>query len=222
MKNETKIFIDFCLQNFEIKEANIPNKYNSLPVCILDDIFSLRAKYETMTLKVVQRFANYFLKGDLSASGYRLEDFIRDIDSLGSKKISFEILKNMQMISNRQKLDVCYEIARKLILLDIHDIEGFRNYHSDEILEIVLRSVKGVGDAAVNYLFMLAGDENRVKPDVHIHRSLFDALGYEVSNEECQIIFREAANELKKQYPFVTPAKLDNIVWKHYSGAKFY
>ena len=58
--------------------------------------------------------------------------------------------------------------------------------------------MKGISDAGVNYLFMPAGDPNRVKPDVHIHQSIVDACGRDVSNEECQALFTEAVELLNK------------------------
>ena len=50
--------------------------------------------------------------------------------------------------------------------------DDFRYFEKETLLEIVLRSVKGMGDAGVNYMFMMAGDPNRCKPDVHIHRCI--------------------------------------------------
>lgn len=38
------------------------------------------------------------------------------------------------------------------------DIEDLQKFKTQEILEIVIRAVNGLGDAGVNYLFMLAGD----------------------------------------------------------------
>lgn len=102
--------------------------------------------------------------------------------------------------------------------LRIETIKDFRNFESQELLEIVIRSVKGIGDAGANYLFMLAGDPNRCKPDVHIHRSIKDAFGFDVSNDDCQIIFSQAVDLLKSKYPNLTVRLLDNIVWEKYSG----
>ena len=65
---------------------------------------------------------------------------------------------------------------------------------------------------------MLAGDPNRCKPDVHIHRSIKDAFGFDVSNDDCQIIFSQAVDLLKSKYPNLTVRLLDNIVWEKYSG----
>ena len=94
----------------------------------------------------------------------------------------------------------------------------FKNFEKEELLEIVLRSVKGMGDAGINYLFMLAGNPNKCKPDVHIHHCIRDALGVDVSNEECQNIFSEAIVLLNKDYPKLTIRDLDNIIWNEYQS----
>ena len=80
----------------------------------------------------------------------------------------------------------------------------------------LLRSVKGIGDAATNYLFMLTGDSSRIKPDVHIHHCIRDAIGYDVSNEKCQQLFEEAVKILLPEHPRLTVAALDGLVWNKY------
>ena len=82
----------------------------------------------------------------------------------------------------------------------------------------MIRSVKGIGDAGLHYLFMLAGDQDRCKPDVHIHHCIRDACGADVSNEECQTLLRGAVSLLKPQFPHLTIARLDSIIWQKYQS----
>ena len=106
-----------------------------------------------------------------------------------------------------------------LKLLQIETLEDFQQYESPELLEVVVRAVKGISDAGVNYLFMPAGVPNRVKPDVHIHHSIVDACGRDVSNERCQALFTEAVELLKPKHEGLTVAALDNTIWRFYSKA---
>ena len=109
-------------------------------------------------------------------------------------------------------------------LLNMDTFDDFRNFEKEALLEIVLRSVRGMGDAGVNYMFMMAGDPNRCKPDVHIHCCIKNALGTDVSNNECQILFREAVKKLKDSgYHDLTVRNLDSVIWNKYqkSGAIF-
>ena len=74
--------------------------------------------------------------------------------------------------------------------------------------------MKGLGDARTNYLFMLAGDPDRCKPDVHIHRCVQDACGRDTRSEECQLLFAETVERLRPEYPHLTVRGLDGIIWK--------
>ena len=114
------------------------------------------------------------------------------------------------------KEEVCYQLARYLRDLHIETIEDFQHFESQEILEIVIRAVNGLGDAGVNYLFMLAGDPNRCKPDVHIHHCIRDACGHDISNEDCQTLFTDAVTILHTQHPNLTVRGLDGIIWRAY------
>ena len=96
-------------------------------------------------------------------------------------------------------------------------MDDFASYDEPNFLEHSLRYVKGVGNAAVDYLFMMAGDNNRVKPDVHIHRCIKDSIGYDVSDAQCQVLFREVSNEIIEDRSYATPRYLDGIVWQYYS-----
>lgn len=73
-----------------------------------------------------------------------------------------------------------------------------------------------MGTAGLNYLFMLAGDPNRCKPDVHIHHCIRDACGRDVSDNECQILLTDAVAVLRNDYPYLTVVLLDSIIWQKY------
>ena len=211
-------FASFCEKQFDLN-SKIGYHYESMSICILDCVFSLRAKYESMTVPVVERYAKAYMENNRHAGGDTVSMLISNINAAGgAEAFADKILRNRQRTGGLLKSEVCYKLATYLKALRIETIEDFRNFESQELLEIVIRSVKGIGDAGVNYLFMLAGDPNRCKPDVHIHRSIKDAFGFDVSNDDCQIIFSQAVDLLKSKYPNLTVRLLDNIVWEKYSG----
>lgn len=112
---------------------------------------------------------------------------------------------------------ICNPVLQRHELLNMDTFDDFRNFEKEALLEIVLRSVRGMGDAGVNYMFMMAGDPNRCKPDVHIHRCIKNALGTDVPNNECQILFRETVKKLKDSgYPDLTVRNLDSVIWNKY------
>ncbi len=212
-------FVLFCKENIKITDSNI--QYQSLPICIIDCVYSLRTKYNSVTIPIVHRYAKKFLGADISNSDDTISNFIDHLNAVGLSHFADKIVCNHQVLGGKAKIpkeNVCLKIATYLKCLNIETLDDFRNYAYPELLEIVLRGVKGLGDAGVNYLFMLAGDKNRCKPDVHIHRSIKDACGCDVSNIECQLIYTEAVSILKNDYPNLTVRDLDYAVWSHYSS----
>lgn len=151
----------------------------------------------------------------------RLLNFVKRIDEAGgSCKFAEKVLKNKQKLNDRLKSEICYELAQNLLALDINTLEDFRNFPYTTILENVIKSIKGIGSAGLNYLFMLTDDPNRCKPDVHIHHCIRDALGKDISDDECQELFTATVAILKKDYPSLTVRKLDGIFWEKYQANK--
>lgn len=220
MHNFTEQFVDFCEKNLDLIQT-VNYNYESLSACILDCVYSLRAVYLTTTVPVVERYAKAYMNGNRQAAGDTISMLISNIEKVGGPSaFADKILKNHQKIGGKgaiPKSEVCYQLARYLKYLHIETIEDFRNFECQELLEIVIRSVKGMGDAGTNYLFMLAGDPDRCKPDVHIHHCVKGACGRDVTNEECQELFTDAVSMLKDRYQGLTVRGLDSIIWNKYS-----
>lgn len=214
-------FATFCRQHYTLSECST-YCYRSLSVCLIDCIYSLRAQYNTITLPVVDRYAAQYMNGDRHAPGDTVSKLIQHIDVAGGpEQFADKILLNHQKLGGRlliPKEQICYQLAKYLLLLHIDTIEDFQTFESPELLEAVIRSVKGIGDAGVNYLFMLAGDNNRCKPDVHIHQCIKDACGQDISNDECQALFTDAVFILNQHYPDLTVRSLDSIIWRAYAN----
>ena len=211
-------FAKYCDANFDLTTQG-EYGYQSLSVCILDCVYSLRAKYYAVTIPIVERYANAYMDGDSHALGDTVSLLIKRMDEKGHKEFADQVLRNQQKLGGKKQIpkeEVCYQLARYLRDLHIETIEDFQNFESQEILEIVIRAVNGLGDAGVNYLFMLAGDPDRCKPDVHIHHCVRDACGHDISNEECQLLFTDAVKLLRNQYPNLTVRGLDGIIWRVY------
>ena len=195
--------------------------YQSLSVCILDCVYSLRTKYYAVTIPIVERYAAVYMDSDCRAPGDTVSMLLDRMDAVGHKKFAEQILKNNQKLGGKKQIpkeEVCYKLAQYLRDLHIETIMDFQKFKSQEILEIVIRAVNGLGDAGVNYLFMLAGDPNRCKSDVHIHHCIRDACGYDISNEECQTLFTDTVSLLHAEYPNLTVRGLDGIIWRKYQS----
>ena len=206
----------YCLNNLDLNTPHYAEPYGSLGPCILDCIYSLQARYFAVVIPLMERYGKRYMNGDLRLAGYKLSDFVSHIEDAGGPiPFANDVLNNRQVLSGRIKSEVCLEVANKLIKAGIQTKEDFYNADKNR-MEHLLRSIRGIGDAATNYLFMLTGDSTRVKPDVHIHHCIQDAIGYDVSNEECQKLFSGAVDILKEQYPKLTISALDGLVWSKY------
>ena len=213
-------FVAYCKSHLTFEERET-SAYSSLSVCIIDCVYSLRARYKKTTLPVVERYAAKYMNGDRLGSGDKVTDLIKHIeDEGGPEAFAKNILKNNQKSGHILKAEVCLQLAKYFSYLKIETIDDFRNYEHSDFLEVVIRSVKGIGYAGTNYLFMLAGDPNRCKPDTHIHHFVHEACGEDLSDEDCQKLFSEAVKDLKKDYPNLTVAKLDGIIWREYQYKK--
>lgn len=213
-------FVDYCEKEIDFNNNNFPN-YRSLSVCIIDCIYSLRANYKSVT-ELVQNYANKYLNGNTKDDQDTLSVLIARIEYETPKKFAKDILKNEQKSGGVLKSEICLKLAKYLKDIGIETIEDFIKFQnkSEELLEIIIRSVKGIGNAGTNYLFMLAGDTNRCKPDVHIHEYIKDACGKDIKKDnDCQDLFTEAVKLLNKNNSNkqLTVRDLDHAIWVKYS-----
>lgn len=219
MHKFTQPFVEYCKQSLSL-EGSFSGNYRSLSVCIIDCVYSLRATYYSVTIPVVDRYAALYMDGNKNNSGDTVSMLLHRMDAMGgAKRFADKVFKNHQKLGGKNSIpkeNVCYQLGKYLQYLHIDTLEDFQNFESPKLLEIVIRAVKGIGDAGANYLFMLAGDPDRCKPDVHIHQCIKDSCGADINNEECQILFTEAVHCLKMQYPDLTVRSLDGIIWNKY------
>ena len=140
-------------------------RFRSLSVCILDCVYSLRTKYETVTLPILQRYADAFLGGDIYAAGETASDLIANINSVGGPAAFADLIKNHQKLGGGSipKEETVFQMATYLKLIHVETIEDFAAFESPKLMEAVLRAVDGISDAGANYMFMLAGDTKPCK-----------------------------------------------------------
>ena len=221
MHQFTHKFVEYCEKHLDLSGSSSYG-YQSLSVCIIDCVYSLRTKYYTVTIPLVDRYAAMFMNGNRNASGDTVSKLLANIDCVGGpQEFADTVVKNHQKLGGKNsipKAEVCYQLAKYLKYLQIETIEDFQKFEYQELLEIVIRAVRGLGDAGANYLFMLAGDSTRCKPDVHIHHCVRDACGSDISNDECQELFTDTVQILSSKYPTLTVRGLDGIIWRKYQA----
>lgn len=221
IEKEINKFVNYCKEYLNLESIESQPDYGSLPLCIIDTIFSLRAKYQ-LVINVTQRYADNFLENqNRFASGHTISDFVTSYETCNDPQdFTNNYIGRNNQIAGRLKIIPCYELAKKLQKLGIETIEDFQKYQkeNEDCLECLIRSVKGFGPQATNYLFMLSGDSSRVKVDTHINHCMRDVFKRELTNDEVQELFKEVVKILKKDYPSLTVSRLDHAVWLLYSN----
>ena len=67
----------------------------------------------------------------------------------------------------------------------------------------------------LKYLYMLTGDENRVKPDRHIVRFIKETCTLQkLTDDDAQAIMVRTVEMLKPEYPNITVRFLDRLIWE--------
>lgn len=190
--------------------------YDSLPLCIIDCVYSLTVRY-AVAQKAVNAYRFFLRMRNISEHDDSLLEFMNYSRQYGEKAFNaMAFYNNNNKLSGRLKLNVCLDIADKLYhLLGINTLEDFRNYSKKDLLEIVLHSIKGMGTAGVNYLFMLTGDENRCKFDARLKEIILKVLGKNINDDECRHLLEETVNLLRNQYDGLTVRTLDYYLWEN-------
>ena len=150
MYKHTTQFVDFCIRELEF-DKQMSYDYQSLSICIIDCVYSLRAFYYNSTIPVVNRYAARYLDGNANAATESVSDLIQHIQEAGGPApFAANILKNNQLSGRVLKAEVCLNLAKYLKYLHVETMEDFKRCEFPELLETVIHSVKGMGDAGTN------------------------------------------------------------------------
>ena len=105
---------------------------------------------------------------------------------------------------------------RKLFKVSVSSLQGVDKILGNELFEGEIAKIPGQSSGlSTRYFYMLAGDENFIKPDRMIRRFIYSALQRELSINECQELRLAAHAELVKEYPLLKPRSLDHLIWMY-------
>ncbi len=232
IKDEVLAKID--LDNLEIPEEYY---YSCLPLCLLDAIYSIGSNY-TSTKNVVKRYSDKLNIKEFRETKngeapfieqYKIDDFLKTNDSIinhkpinengveldGNVNNLADFVENHQLTSTKSGILKAEAAIQCALVLQEGGIQTIKDFNEKaDLIEEDFKNVTGQQSGiSFSYLKMLCGDENTIKPDRHILRFLSRTLGYDVEKEEAEKLICSAVNQLKKQYPKVTPRALDYAIW---------
>jgi hypothetical protein len=201
--------------------------YASLPLCVLDAVYSIGVRYEGV-LNVVERYCTRFKlrrhrvdrtalppidqQESVSAFCARFAEWTAD-------QMADEVFQNRQRTSARNGILKAEAVFRFASALKDHGVEFLQDVRAkveDEQLEKAIRSIPGQkSGVSLQYFWMLSGSDNFVKPDRMVRRFLEAALQRPVDTSEAQGLMSGASETLKPKYPHITPRLLDYEVWQY-------
>lgn len=201
--------------------------YQSLPLCVIDAVYSIGVRY-TGVQRVVARYCEYFglqkVRSDPHALPAREEQesigtSCEHVEQLGIEAMTSKVFANRQRTSTQNGILKSEAVYRFASVLRGHGVEYLQDIPvaaENAALERDIREIPGQRSGiSLQYLWMLAGSDEFIKPDRMILRFLQAALERTVAVPEAQELLRGATEQLRKQYPELTPRVLDHEIWKY-------
>ena len=218
------------IEQTELKIPKLADEYRyaSLPLCVVDAVFSIGVRY-TSTQKVVSNLCEYagwtrfFASREARGAGeYGIGDLNSMFDKFGAEGMAESVFQNRQRTSSRSgilKAEAVLLYCRTLIKAGINDFPDL-DVERREYAEAIILGLPGQSSGiAFDYFMMLAGDDNLIKPDRMVQRYVAHALDLDSVPQPRQaaILVRPAAKELRTRGQLWTPLSLDNAIWRHQS-----
>ena len=197
--------------------------YHNLPLCIIDAVFSIGVNY-TSTENTVKRFCEHFgvtrlREKEVATQSEQLSvsSFIRFHHGFTFQEMAEKVYQNKQRTSTRNgilKAEAAYLFASVVQRYGVEYLQDVHKILGNEKFEAEIARIPGQSSGlSTRYFYMLAGDENFIKPDRMIRRFIRAAIARDLSIEECQELLLAAHTELVRDYPLLTPRNLDHQIW---------
>lgn len=216
----------------DLERASLADEYfyQSLPLCVLDAVYSINANYKG-TRSTVKRYCDYYnlerLRLDRESLPSRNEQhsissFIKNIEEYGYDYFAERIVHNRQRTSTKKgilKADAACRFAKTLKEYGVDCFQEMGKVVANENFDSAIRAIPGQAKGiALNYFFMLAGSDKLIKPDRHILAFVKQALGKTVNVSESQILLAKVCKILQLDFPHFTMRLLDSSIWNYQKG----
>ena len=224
---------EYCERVLDLQNAKLSDEYfyQSLPLCVIDAVFSLGVRYES-TRQTVIKYCNYYNlqrirvdKESVSITEQEsISQFIEKVESAGIDFITTKVFDNRQRTSSKNgilKTEAVLKFAKTLQKYGVNYLQDIPMIVNDAEYEESIKTITGQKSGiSLKYFLMLSGSENIIKPDRHIKKFINNAIKIDADIYEAQILLSNTCEKLKVKYPHLTPRLLDNLIWKYQASNK--
>ncbi|HWE53078.1 MAG TPA: hypothetical protein VG273_25025 [Bryobacteraceae bacterium] len=212
------------LPAMELLVPSADESYRSLPLCVIDAVYSIGVRYES-TERTVDDFCRW------SCWSYTEEhsvgEFLDLMEPYAGRwdALAVEVFRNRQRTSSRSgvlKAEAVYRFSQELRRSGVETLKDVSKVGSDRRLRSAITDIPGQGSGiSLKYFMMLAGFEGVVKPDRMISRFVADALGVDsVGTDLAEALVLSAHRLLHTENPRLTASMLDYGIWTYQRNAR--
>jgi hypothetical protein len=212
----------------DLRRASLRDEhfYSCLPLCVIDAVFSISARYAS-TRKVVIRWADaqnpkWDMDRRKSVREYSVSEFISNLADKEAETLASTIFKNRQRTSTRNGILKAEAVRLFAKALQKAGIDRFRDMEDAERVERARRLVLDIpgqkSGISFDYFALLAG-QPLVKADRMVCRFVADAVGEPtVVPGRAREGVIGAARILKAEFPHIDTRLLDSEIWAYESN----
>jgi hypothetical protein len=213
------------IPKLETAELGPEYSYHSLPLCVIDSVFSIGVRYinaqkavESWCVIQQPAWPKFYMDGQPRQT---ITDLIRIAGGHDGALLSTKFFGgNKQRTSTRGgilKAEAVLRFAEALKNAGVDDFPDIRDPAKAAIARKAVSYVTGQGSGiSFDYLMMMAGDDSFVKADRMICRFVSQAACIPmVTAEQAQVAVVGACKELSDQFPNLTPRLLDHLIWRY-------
>ena len=209
-----------CEANLDISSAELGEEYGypSVPLCVIDAVFSIGANY-VATQNTVRRFRESFSTPPDTADQLSISEFIKIYDEYGIEGMTERVYQNRQRTSTRMgilKTEAVLRFSKVLSRFGVEYLQDVQKVIGNLGFEAEIKKIPGQRSGiSLRYFYMLVGEKNYIKPDRMITRFVEQVTGKSYSAKEITRLLMGACDLLVKDYMNLTPRMLDNLIWNY-------
>lgn len=227
-ESDVSAITNYVRQVLSLQPARLPEEYfyQSLPLCVLDAVFSIGVRYGS-TQRVVTRYCEYTKQPRIRSSiepvprteQESISSFHARSVRIGADLMATEIYLNRQRTSPRGgvlKAEASMRFAEVLGAFGVEHFQDVVSVADDPVFEAAIRAIPGQRSGiSLSYFWMLAGSDDFIKPDRMIIRFLEAALGRVVAVNEAPGLLADTVWQLLPDFPDITLRLLDHEIWSY-------